>query len=87
MDYSKSTPNNLKGIKLAIDTDVCAVRNWSLGEILVGSDEELIKRKKKEQEKKNLLQLQKSLLEQTKHAMSLRNYGYSFVEAGKFKRK
>ncbi len=77
MEYSKSIPTNHKDLKLTTDTNVCKVKNWNFGEILVGTDEEIIKRKEREQEKKRLLQLQKDLLKQTQCAIDIKHHGYA----------
>lgn len=86
MEYSKSTSNNRKGLKLTTDTNVCKV-SWGFDEILVDDKIERLNRiKKREQEKKKkLLILQKNLLEQKKYVTKLVNYGY--VEADEPKRK
>lgn len=85
MKYSKSTSTNHEDFKLTTDTNVCKVSNWNHSEPLVGLAEEIIKSKKRDQEKNRLLQLKKALLNQTQCAMDIKYHGYSYREASNSK--
>lgn len=87
MIYSKANLNNFKGLELNTDISIRKVNNWSFGETFVDLDEQTIACTKRKKEQKRLLQLQKTLLEQTKHAVNISLYGYSYIEASKSKRK
>lgn len=101
MEYSKS--NNRKGLEITTGTNVCKVKNWSLGldEFLQSpkDKESLLKLKEslrqRHEAKKELLQLGQSLLQKlqiqrlqsTEHGVYTGNNGYLYKIASKPKNK
>lgn len=76
MGYSKSNSNNRKGLKLTTGTNICKVNNYSFG-----LDEAGYAFMQRKQEERELLQLQKRLLQTTKHAVNISLCGYAYAEA------
>ncbi|MCI8778407.1 MAG: hypothetical protein HFI87_04600 [Bacilli bacterium] len=79
MEYSKLNSNNCKGLKITIGTSICKVNTYNFVDTFASLDDKTIE--------KRLLQLQRELLQITKHAVNISARGCSYIKASKPKRK
>lgn len=76
-----SNSNKRNDLIITTGTNVRKVNNWSWGYEIADLDEKTICSIKRKQRKKELLQLQKSLIQITKHATAIGRCGCSHIEA------